>query len=316
MHLRSRLRRLSLTLAVFVVAVTSCTSTDPPTPVSSSSSTGISPTVAPGQVLVGRPISPDVQGYFQKAADGSGEEAFAPGKEFEARQLSPDGSLVSIVAVDRAGVLVGGTVNVDGTAFELFHHQDRSLHLACSVWAPRGRMACEGWDDDDPSRAGIYTVRAADGSDPRRLSRSRDVPCDYSPDGTQLAFVRTDGDDGVGTLMVMDADGASARRLSENVVLAGTSCDWSPDGKAILAASADGSLVMVTPSGERSAFAPDGMDGPASGGVWSPNGEWIMFSMIPEGDDLSAAYIASRDGSDLVRLTDPGDYEEAAVWLS
>ena len=82
------------------------------------------------------------------------------------------------------------------------------------------------------------------------------------------------------------------------------------------AASADFTLVTVTPSGERSTFAPDGMDGDASGGVWSPDGAWIMFSMIPEGDDLSAAYIAPSDGSDLVRLTDPGAYEEAAVWLS
>lgn len=50
-------------------------------------------------------------------------------------------------------------------------------------WAPEGRLACEGWDDSDPSRAGIYTVRASDGSDPRRLTRQRDIPCEYSPMG-------------------------------------------------------------------------------------------------------------------------------------
>ena len=100
-------------------------------------------------------------------ADGSDERAFVPEEEFETRNLSPDGSRLAIVAPGDRGPLVGGSVGVDGSDYRLFAGQDPSLNLACGVWAPERRMACEGWDDTDPSRAGIYTVRATDGTDPR-----------------------------------------------------------------------------------------------------------------------------------------------------
>jgi Tol biopolymer transport system component len=177
-------------------------------------------------------------------------------------------------------------------------------------------MACEGWDDSDPARSGIYTVRASDGTTPRRLTEARDVPCDYSPDGTQLAFVRTGDEDTVGTLMVMDAGGGTPRSLAPNIALSGIACDWSPDGQAIVAGSADGTLLMVSPDGEGTPFSGDGIDGYAWGAVWSPDGTRLLFSMAPEGGDSSAAFIAARDGSDLVRITDPGGYEEADAWLA
>ena len=206
------------------------------------------------------------------AADGSDEEPFAPGTQFEARQLSPDGSTLSIVAMSDAGVMVGGTVGIDGSGLELFDPPGGSLHLACGVWGPSGRMACEGWDDADPSRAGIYTVRADDAGDLRRLTEEPDVPCDYSSDGAQLAFVR-EADDGTGTLMVKNTDGGDVRLLADDVVLAGNSCDWSPDGNMIVAGSTDGTLAMVTPDGERTTLTGDGIDGNASGAMWSPDGQ-------------------------------------------
>ena len=151
------------------------------------------------------------------------------------------------------GLLVGGTVGVDGSGYRLFATTDPSLNLVCGVWAPRGRLACEGWDDGDSSRAGIYTVRASDGTDAQRLTRQRDIPCEYSPDGTQLAFVRTVADDGRGTLMVMDAAGGEARDLLDDVVLTGIPCDWSPDGSSILASSAGALHFVTTRRGELAA---------------------------------------------------------------
>ena len=252
--------------------------------------------------------------FFVANPDGSDETPFAPGKEFEARNLSPNGSRLALVAEDSPGAFVGGTVDVDGSAFRLFAHPDPSLNLACGVWASPRRLACEGWDDSDPSRAGIYTVRASDGGDPRRLTQDRDVPCDYSPDGSQLAFVRTAANPQFGTLMVMDAEGGDADPLLDDVALSGIACDWSPDGRSILAATGDGMMVTVTPSSESSPLIGDGIHGFALGGTWSLDGSHILFSMTFEGDQWDV-YVAAADGSNLTRITDSELIEEGSIWL-
>jgi Tol biopolymer transport system component len=221
---------------------------------------------------------------------------------------------LAIVAASDRGPLVGGSVGVDGSGYRLFASQDPSLNLACGVWAPERRMACEGWDDADPSRAGIYTVRATDGSDLQRLTSQRDVPCDYSPDGEQLAFIRVGDDDAVGTLMVMDAEGGHASPLFDGVALAGVACDWSPDGRSILTGSSDGTLYVVTPDGTGVPFIGQGIDGYASGGVWSLDGSHVLFSMTLEGEQFDV-YTAQADGAGLTRLTDSELLEEAWAWL-
>ena len=46
---------------------------------------------------------------------------------------------------------------------------------------------------DDPSRNGIYTVRASDGGDMTQITSNPvggDIPGEYSPDGTRLVFKR------------------------------------------------------------------------------------------------------------------------------
>jgi Tol biopolymer transport system component len=253
--------------------------------------------------------------YFVASADGSGETPFAQGNEFEGRQVSPDGSQLAIVGPNETGVLAGGTVDIDGTGFRLFGNPDPTLNLACGVWAPVDRMACEGWDDSDPSRDGIYTVRATDGSDPQRLTRHRDVPCEYSPDGTRLAFIRTEADDTVGTLMLMDAEGGDARALLGGVTLSGAPipCDWSPDGRSILVTS-DGELIVVTLGGEASPIEGDRLGGYSLGARWSSNGEHVLFSMTLEADDFDV-YTVAADGTELTRVIDTELPEVATGWL-
>lgn len=295
----------------------SCTA-DNPTPPQGGGSESVPPTASsdaplPGRILFSRMTPSDEFLHFSVRTDGSGETPFVPGKEFEARHLSPDGSLLAISAPNERGLLVGGTVGIDGTGYRLFASTDPSLNLVCGVWAPGGRLACEGWDESEPSRAGIYTVRASDGTDPQRLTRQRDIPCEYSPDGAQLAFVRTVADDGRGTLMVMAAAGGKARALLDDVVLTGIPCDWSPDGSSILASSA-GALHFVTLDGESSRLAGDGISGFAMGGLWSPDGSHVLFSMSFE-DQPFDVYIAAADGSGLTPIADSEVLEESAYWL-
>lgn len=314
--MRSRTRRRTL-LVVTAMLGLSCTADDP-APTHDGAFESVTPTASketplPGRILFSRMTSSDEFLHFSVSTDGSGETPFVPGVEFEARHLSPDGSLLAISAPNEKGLLVGGTVGVDGSDYRLFATTDPSLNLVCGVWAPGGRLACEGWDDTNPSRAGIYTVRATDGADPQRLTRLRDIPCEYSPDGTQLAFVRTVADDGRGTLMVMDAAGGKARVLLEDVVLTGIPCDWSPDGSSILASSA-GALHFVTLDGETSRLAGDGISGFAMGGLWSPDGSHVLFSMSLE-DEQFDVYIAAKDGSGLTAIADSEVLEESAYWL-
>lgn len=314
--MRSRTRRGTL-LIVSVMLGLSCTADDPaPTrdgPSGSDSPTASAEAPLQGRILFSRMTPSDEFLHFSVRTDGSGEIPFVPGVEFEVRHLSPDGSLLAISAPNERGLLVGGTVGVDGTGYRLFATTDPSLNLVCGVWAPRGRLACEGWDDSDPSRAGIYTVRASDGADPQRLTRRRDIPCEYSPDGTQLAFVRTVADDGRGTLMVMDSAGGTARPLLDDVVLTGIPCDWSPDGSSILASSA-GALHFVALDGETSRLAGDGISGFAMGALWSPDGSHVLFSMSFE-DQQFDVYTAAADGSGLTPIADTELLEESAYWL-
>jgi hypothetical protein len=308
--------RRGVLLVVAVVGL-SCTADGsvPPPGASDGSEAPTDPSEASAaaRILFSRIMKSDEIRYFVVGVDGTGETPFAPGKEFEGRQLSPDGSQLAIVGPNEDGLLVGGTVGVDGNGYRLFAAPDPALNLACGVWAPDDRMACEGWDDTDPSRTGIYSVRASDGSDPRRLTRHRDVPCDYSPDGMQLAFMRTGRDAAVGTLMLMDAGGGKARALLDDIELTGLPCDWSPDGRSILV-TRDGALVVVAPDGGWSPIEGEGLDGFSLGAVWSPDGSHVLFAMTLESDDFDV-YSVAADGTDLTRIADSELLEEPANWL-
>ena len=73
----------------------------------------------------------------------------------------------------------------------------------------------------------------ADGSNLRRLTHSsgNDLLPDWSPDGTQIAFMSDR--DGDWDIFVMDADGSNLRRLTNN---SGNDLfpNWSPDGRKIV----------------------------------------------------------------------------------
>ena len=72
---------------------------------------------------------------------------------------------------------------------------DPELFTGCAIWAPSGKgLACEGNSEVDPTRNGVYTVRASDGKDLTRMTSNPggiDSPLSYSPDGTQLLLART-----------------------------------------------------------------------------------------------------------------------------
>jgi len=90
---------------------------------------------------------------------------------------------------------IGTAITPDGTVTRVLDIPDDDLNLPCTVWSPDDtRLACQGWDEPDPSRTGIYTVRSSDGGDLVRLTKppsdTTDVPGDYSPNGKKVLFKR------------------------------------------------------------------------------------------------------------------------------
>jgi Tol biopolymer transport system component len=145
------------------------------------------------------------------------------------------------------------------------------------------------------------------------LTPTHDVPCDVSPDGSRLAFVRATGDGSTGTLMTSALNGTDARALVDDVAISGVPCDWSPDGSTILA-SVEGALMLVTPQGDSTQLAGDGVDGYITNGLWSPDGARILMTMALEGDQFDV-YTVAADGSKLTQITNSPQVDEAWSWL-
>jgi Ca2+-binding RTX toxin-like protein len=177
------------------------------------------------------------------------------------------------------------------------------------AWSPDGRALAVA--DGDPPKGGIH-LYAADGSEARVATRPLPNELDsaptWSPDGTQIAFVRYvffargGADYGRAGVWVTAFESREERQLSRR--LAGT-LDWSPTGD-LIAADVGGEfktdIDLVRPSGgvERTIRVGSAASF-ADGASWSPDG--TRFAL---GDGL----IVDRSGNEVGRYAQaPGrDY--------
>jgi dipeptidyl aminopeptidase/acylaminoacyl peptidase len=140
----------------------------------------------------------------------------------------------------------------------------------------------------------IYAV-AGDGTHLTQLSEGpNDSDPAWSPDGSQIAYLRDNGARGLRRhsvdLVVMDATGRNPRRLTRGALIPWFS--WSPDSNQIAVADDRRGLdvVDVVTRSVRS-LSRDEVFGPP---LWSPDGQMILFE---PGDDHDLTVISLADGS-------------------
>ncbi len=252
-------------------------------------------------------------GMFICRPDGSAETTVPlPGPEGGGR-WSRSGKEIAVMTVLADGRVSTAIIAPDGTVLRVLEIPDATLNLGPGPWSPDdARIACDGWDDADPSRKGIYTIRSSDGGDLQRLTTApvggTDEPGDYSPDG-QIVFMRAAGDEGPGPLMLIDAKGGQPRSLIKAPMEdAGR---FSPDGRSVLSSS-DWHIEVIDLDGKvLSRFTVEGshLFGPA----WSPDGTRIAFSM-GKGGPFAEIYTSLPDGTDRRQVTHTAENEIAVDW--
>lgn len=246
---------------------------------------------------------------FSVNADGSDltflHDAFAP-------RFSSDGGRLAAGAPGDNNQIATALMNPDGSGYEIQTLGDPTLSLACAAWEPGDvHLACEVWDENDRSVvAGMYRITVAGWGSLTQLTTNpyggHDIPEDYSPDGSRIAFDREDPARGEAALHVLDLEtgaihriGAWQRELPH--------ASWSPDGRRILTYDGDGNLLTMRPDGTRKRIVPLQVPALSFAFVpgWSPDGTRIVFQMYtrrsPHTTPSEGIYTAAADGSD-VRL--------------
>ena len=120
-----------------------------------------------------RTVGPDDRGVqlFTVKPDGTGVLDLQVDTDVLA--WSPDGSKLLITdLISGPGPLRPATINPDGSGLKrLDGTLDPLLDLGCHAHRRDGaRIACQGFNDDHPELAGLYTLRASDGGDLVRVT--------------------------------------------------------------------------------------------------------------------------------------------------
>lgn len=267
------------------------------------------------------------QAVFTANPDGSHEQQLAANTC--CASWSHGGSKLSIPYLTDDGRIGTATVNADGSGYRELPINDPTLNVGCGgAWYPTdASLACQGWDDSNPARNGIFTLSSADGSNLTRLTTNplggNDEIGAYSPDGNRVVFLRTDQNgDGVG-LFVVNTNGTNLRQITPpgTLIQSGNDGDWSPQGNEIIfsrhvTADARGSIWVIHADG--SGLREINVQGLACGGSvfasngfgchaphWSPDGKKIIFAGNSPTTGVNI-YTVNADGSGLLQVTHDG----------
>lgn len=246
--------------------------------------------------------------------------------------LSPDATQFADVAFTPDGLGTTAIFNVDGSGYRLLPTSNPAMPqngLPGGTWsAGETRIAAAAGDAGNPTPpVGIFSQRSSDGGGVIRLTDAGtrfDYPVASSPDGSSLLFFRPDAknetsDSAPQDLFVVGANGSGLTRLTPRgtttaVVFSYDSVSWSPDGTKVAVAAANGPSwdtaihSVYIASADGSSFKRIGPLGNIWDAVWSPDGQWIAFSMANKAKGaLFQLYLMHPDGSEVRQLTSASD---------
>lgn len=246
--------------------------------------------------------------------------------------LSPDATEFADFAFTPQGVGTTAIFTVDGSGYRLVPTSDPAMPpngLPGGTWsAGETRIAAAAGDPANPTPPrGIFSRRSSDGGGVIRLTDAGtrfDYPVASSPDGSKLLFIQPDAknetsDSAPQDVFVVRADGGGLTRLTPPgtttaVVFSYDSVSWSPDGTKVAIAAANGPFwstavhSVYVASADGSSFKRIGPLGNIWDAVWSPNGQWIAFSMASKATGgLFQLYLMHPDGSGVRQLTSGSD---------
>lgn len=289
-----------------------------------------------GQIAFARQLPTGGADVFIANPDGEHAQQVPlvyPAEDFGIPRWSPAGSqlLIShVLRVDTSGDLLPfrpATVSLDGSNFNLLEPPNAPDSLGCfGGWYPNGTRLLCSFGGDQP---GVFSIRAADGGDPVRLTtypfgancNACDEATDVAPDGSRFVFLRLKRENSKPqqvALFVANIDGTGLRQLTPYGLAQPhefASARWSPNGQDIISETTQGRLFVVHPDGSGLsmirlhtgttryfAFEP----------TWSPDGTQIVFCMfINSQEDI---YTANADGSNVKQVTDTPDFENGPDW--
>lgn len=242
-------------------------------------------------------IDPDGS-HLQRLAASWGEGAV----------LAPDG--LHIVSPNAMFDFEGHDITVFGLS------RDPIMFSVIDVSPDLSRYLATGWlthPDGAPEgvAASIYSVRASDGGDVRKLvefpqgvyARAR-----FSPDGTTVAYIKFDAAN-ASQLRLIGADGAGDRALGS--IRNPTGLDWAPDGQSLLVTSIAGMYIVDVQTGAETLVVTTVGEHPVDAAVWSPDGKRIL--VLERVGALRQYILVTMDvhGGDLRNVTN----EPTNIWF-
>ena len=261
----------------------------------------------------------DMGAAFTIDPDGSREAKIGSG-DVACSSMSPDGStLLCSTWFERTGARPA-TAGLDGSHFRVLDaYPARKMSLGCTDWLAAGtRLLCASDWDRNANKAdfGLYTVRASDGGDLKRVTAPPagcvDSDVTLSPDRTHVAFDRICGTDEHGILYDVKPDGSELVQLSPSDLFISDpfgSAAWSPDGSRVafgaLVPAADSTALYVVNADGTGVRQIVSTDVGAVSTRWSPDGQSIAFTSRYRSHPQ--VWRVRPDGSGLEQLTDGAD---------
>jgi TolB protein len=171
-----------------------------------------------------------------------------------------------------------------------------------------GRIAFTDIQDGDEE---IYAVDP-DGTDLTQLTNNTgaDFQPAWSPDGTQIAFVRFASAGCSTEIWMMNADGGDPQ-----VLACGEKPSWSPDGLQIAYTQSEGFPclhVRNVDGAAASSYCNGSIGDYFTNASWSPDGDRVAFSAVTGAE--ADVYTVRPDGTDLASLTTSPGTDDDPNW--